>query len=76
VDVTLHALRDTFASILIGQGHDPVYVAGQIGHEDPAVTLKTYAKLFDRARHADAHREAMEPRFRRDVRARISRLRP
>jgi integrase len=62
-DVTFHTLRHTFASILIGQGNDPVYVAGQMGHKDPAVTLKTYAKLFDRARHADAHREAMDRDF-------------
>ena len=49
-DVTFHVLRHTFASILIVQGNDPTYVAGQMGHEDASETLRTYAHLFDRAR--------------------------
>src|SRR5205807_9046293 len=31
-DVTVHALRHTFASILIAQGHDVQFVSRQLGH--------------------------------------------
>ena len=38
-------------------------VAGQLGHANPAVTLGTYAHLFDRARHADETRERLSAGF-------------
>lgn len=37
--VTFHALRHTFASLLIDQGHDPVFVSRQLGHANAAITL-------------------------------------
>jgi Site-specific recombinase XerD len=43
---TLHELRHTFASILIAQGELPTLVAKQMGHADPAITMKTYAHLW------------------------------
>jgi integrase len=58
--VTFHVLRHTFASILIAQGHDPVFVSRQLGHANAAITLKVYAHLFDAARHAQAAREQLE----------------
>ncbi len=45
---TLHELRHTFASILIAQGELPTFVASQMGHADPGVTMKTYAHLFEK----------------------------
>lgn len=57
---TFHDLRDTFASMLIGQGEDVVFVSRQLGHARPSITLDTYADLFDRARHTDRARAAME----------------
>ena len=33
--VTFHSLRHTFASMLIGQGAEPVFVADQLGHSKP-----------------------------------------
>jgi hypothetical protein len=54
--VTFHVLRHTFASILIDQGHDVVFVSRQLGHANPAITLKVYAHLFDAERHADEAR--------------------
>lgn len=39
--VTFHALRHTFASMLIAQGEDLVFVADQLGHSKPAFTLNT-----------------------------------
>jgi integrase len=41
--VTAHKLRHTFASILIAVGRDPAYVMAQLGHTDPAFTLRVYA---------------------------------
>lgn len=61
--VTFHVLRHTFASILIAQGHDPVFVSRQLGHANPAITLKVYAHLFDAARHAHDARQRLEEEY-------------
>lgn len=45
-------LRHTFASRRIAEGATVVEVASEMGHTDPALTLRRYAHLFDRARHA------------------------
>jgi len=58
-----HALRHTFASILIGQGRDPVFVADQLGHSKPGFTLNTYAHLFRAARHAREARKQLEAEY-------------
>jgi integrase len=63
VDVTFHTLRHTFASILIAQGHDPVFVSRQLGHANPAITLRVYAHLFDAARHADVARQRLQEEY-------------
>lgn len=44
--LTFHDLRRTYASHIIRAGLDPVRAATQIGHEDPAVTLREYARDF------------------------------
>lgn len=62
-DVSMHALRHTFASILISQGHDPVFVADQLGHADPAVSLRIYGHLFRAARQADEARAQLESQY-------------
>jgi integrase len=41
--ITPHKLRHTFASILVAIGRDPTYVMQQLGHTDPAFTLRVYA---------------------------------
>ena len=56
--VTFHVLRHTFASLLIDQGHDVVFVSRQLGHANPS-TLKVYAHLFDHERHAEQARERL-----------------
>ncbi len=59
--LTMHSCRDTFAShLIIDPGLDVVQVSRQLGHANPAITAKTYARMFDEARHADAIRDAME----------------
>lgn len=61
--VTCHSLRHTFASILIAQGRDPVFVSRQLGHANPAITLRVYAHLFDAARHALEARAALDAEY-------------
>ncbi len=46
--VTPHKLRHTFASILVALGRDPAYVMAQLGHTDPAFTLRVYSHLMRR----------------------------
>jgi integrase len=59
-----HNFRHTFASLLIvGLKLDPVSVATQLGHSNPATTLRIYAHLFDKARHADEAREQLAKGF-------------
>lgn len=58
--LTMHSCRDTFAShLIIDLGLDVVQVSRQLGHANPAITAKTYARMYDEARHADAIRAAM-----------------
>jgi integrase len=46
--LTPHKLRHTFASVLVACGEDPVSVMRQLGHTDPAFTLRTYSHLMSR----------------------------
>lgn len=54
--LTPHSLRRTFASILVVLGEDPAYVMGQMGHTDPALTLRVYAQQM---RRRDGERERL-----------------
>ncbi len=56
VGVTCHKLRHTFASILVALGEDPRYVMGQLGHTDPAFTLRLYTHAM---RRDDGERERL-----------------
>jgi integrase len=44
--ITFHDFRRTYASHLIRTGIDPVRAATQLGHADPGITLRTYARDF------------------------------
>jgi integrase len=46
--LTPHKLRHTFASLLIAVGEDPACVMGQLGHTDPAFTLRLYTHAMHR----------------------------
>jgi integrase len=46
--VTFHALRHTHASMLINAGLDVVRISKRLGHENPSITLKVYAHLFEK----------------------------
>ena len=50
--IRFHDLRHTYASIMIAQGENVVYVSRQLGHSTPAITLGIYAHLIDQAEHA------------------------
>ena len=47
VACTPYDLRHTFASRRIAEGASVVEVAAEMGHADPALTLRRYAHLFD-----------------------------
>src|SRR5215208_1491853 len=55
--VTAHKLRHTFASILFVRGEDPPCVMAQLGHTDPAFTLRLYAHTM---RRGDGDKEALK----------------
>jgi integrase len=46
--ITPHKLRHTYASILFAIGKDPIYVMNQLGHTDPAFTIRVYAHMMSR----------------------------
>jgi integrase len=58
-----HDLRHTFASLLIAEGLDVVFVSRQLGHASTSVTLNVYAHLFDRETHGRRARAALEDSF-------------
>lgn len=56
----VHSLRHYFASLLISQGLDVVWVGRQLGHANPSVTLRVYSHLFARREYAERARQALE----------------
>lgn len=47
--ITIHDLRSAAASIYAARGLTPVEVAQVLGHRDANITLRVYAKLFDKS---------------------------
>lgn len=60
---SFHTLRHTYASLLIGQGEDVTYVSNQLGHANPAITLKIYAKLWEPESRKKQARERLDAQF-------------
>ncbi len=54
--LTPHKLRHTFASVLVALGTDPAVTMAQLGHADPAFTLRVYTHGM---RRSDAERSAL-----------------
>jgi len=46
----LHSLRHTYVSLLIDQGEDVSYIAGQVGHSSVQLTRDVYAHVFNKVR--------------------------
>jgi Phage integrase family len=61
--LTLQSLRHGFASLLIANGLNVVYVSRQLGHANPSFTLEVYAHLFDRADDAATARDALDSSY-------------
>jgi hypothetical protein len=59
----VHDLRHCFASMLIAAGADVDFGARQLGHANPAITLRVYAHLFDSEAQETRMRDALEARF-------------
>jgi integrase len=59
--VSPHSLRRTYASLRAALRDDPVYIAEQLGHTDPAFTFRVYQKAVKRReRLSGAYREAFD----------------
>jgi integrase len=54
--VTPHSLRRTYISLLLLSGAEPQYVMQQVGHADPDVTLRLYAKVLRRVNRGHGDR--------------------
>jgi integrase len=54
-DIRFHDLRHTFASQLLSNGTNILYVSQQLGHANPGITMKIYAKWIPK----EGQREAM-----------------
>ena len=75
VGITPHKLRHTFASILVAIGKDPTHVMQQLGHTDPAFTLRVYAHMMRRSEEererlkalVEGHVWAVNGQYARDV---------
>jgi integrase len=46
--VSPHSLRRTYASVRAAAGDHPVYIAEQLGHEDPGFTFRVYQRAVKR----------------------------
>jgi integrase len=55
--LTSHKLRHTFASLLLAHDPDPANAMAQLGHTDPAFTIRVYTHLM---RRSPAEREALK----------------
>lgn len=61
--VNFHALRHTYASIVISSGADIAHVSGQMGHKKISVTLDIYKHEWQAAAQGDRTRQIVEERF-------------
>jgi integrase len=55
-----HDLRHTFASMLIANGANVLFVCRQLGHCSPDTTLEIYGHLWEVAEQAERTRQALE----------------
>jgi integrase len=62
-NLRFHDLRHTFASLLVAQGSNVVFISRKLGHASADITLKVYAHLFDAAEDAERATSALEQGF-------------
>jgi integrase len=61
--LSLHSLRHGYASMLIAQGLDVMFVSRQLGHAKASTTLDVYGHLFAQADHAAQARAALQASY-------------
>ncbi len=61
--LTLHSLRHGYASLLIANGLNVVFVSRQLGHANQSITLEVYAHLYARADHERTASAALEASY-------------
>jgi integrase len=54
--IKFHALRHTFASLLLSKGESPVYVKEQLGHSSIQITVDIYGKWMPTSRMVGVNR--------------------
>jgi integrase len=52
---TIHDIRHSYASIMLSNGAPPLYVAHQMGHRSPDVTLRIYSKWMPSGERSHAN---------------------
>jgi integrase len=57
--LTCHALRRTYCSLQYESGCTPLYVADQMGHTPPAMSLEMYAKVMNVKRDVGVRMDAL-----------------
>ena len=55
-EIRLHALRHTFASLLLSMGESPVYVKEQMGHSSIQITVDIYGHWIQTKKEAGVNR--------------------
>jgi integrase len=63
--VRLHDLRHTYASLLLQDGTELLYVSQQLGHHSAAFTLQVYGHLLPRDRRGEVNRLDLPASFRK-----------
>lgn len=59
-EYTPHELRHTFAALMIAQRETLPFIQKQMGHANPEVTLRVYAKLFEEQQSITQARERLQ----------------
>jgi len=60
-DMRVHAMRHTFASLLLSNGESPVYVKEQLGHSSIQITVDIYGHLIPSSNRGAVNRLDMQP---------------
>ncbi len=62
-NIRWHDLRHAYASYMISNGVDIIFVSNQLGHKTADITLKVYTHVYNRARHQERAREVLSEAF-------------
>ena len=54
----LYQLRHSFATMMISEGEDILWVSGMLGHKNSDITLKSYAKAYNISRDKGTQKQS------------------